>query len=170
METDVNKNIDFELWAALFQTRDTMARCRERELREGGTGISGIQASVLWIVKNIPGPPTPAEISRWVFREPHTLSMLLKQMEKQGLVKKVKDLERRNLVRVVVTEKGEEAYRQSRENAKVIDEIISCLSQEEKANLLAYLEKLRSKALERLGRRELHLPYDDLGASGIVSP
>ncbi len=169
MESNVDKDINFELWTALFQTRDTMARCRERELREGGPGISGIQASVLWIVKNIPGPPTPAEISRWVFREPHTVSMLLKQMEKQGLVKKVRDLERKNLVRVVVTDEGEEAYRRSRESAKVIDEIISCLSQEEKANLLAYLERLRSKALEKLGGRMLHLPYEDPGASRTVS-
>jgi len=170
METNVHSDIDFEIWSALFQTRDTMARCREREMRESGTGISGIQAAVLWIVKNIPGPPTPAEISRWVFREPHTVSMLLTHMEKQGLVTKVKDLERRNLVRVVVTAKGEEAYQRSRENAKVIDEIISCLSQEDKANLLAYLERLRSKALEKLGGRTLHLLHSEPDASQIVSP
>jgi len=29
METDVDKNVDFELWAALSQNRDKMARCRE---------------------------------------------------------------------------------------------------------------------------------------------
>lgn len=39
------------------------------------------------------------------------MSGLLDRMEKQGLVRKVNDLERKNPIRVAVTEKGEEAYR-----------------------------------------------------------
>ena len=159
MENRTDRNRKFELWAAMHQARDTMARCRERELRKSGAGISGIQAAVLWIVKNIDGPATPSEISRWVFREPHTVSTLLTQMEKRGLITKTKDLERRNLVRIEVTEKGEELYRRSRDTAGVIDKIISCLSQEESDSFLACLKKLRGEALEELGGRRLRLPY-----------
>jgi len=148
---------NFEIWAAMHQARDTMARCREREIKPAG--ISGIQAAVLWIVKNTTAPSTPAEISRWMFREPHTVSSLLKQMEKHGLVRKVRDLDRKNLVRIEVTEKGEAAYHQSRANARVIDDIFSCLSDEEVETLLSYLKKLRGKALEKLGGRKLLLPF-----------
>jgi len=70
-------------------------------------------------------------------------------MEKQGLVRKVKNLGRKNLIRVVITEKGEEVYQRSRE-MKVIRTTLSCLSPEERNNLRSYLEALRDKALEEL--------------------
>ena len=150
------EGLNFEVWAAMHQARDTMARCREMEVRP--TGLTGTQAAVMWIVKNTTAPPTPAEISRWIFREPHTVSTLLKQMEKQGLVRKIKDLDRKNLVRIEVTKKGEEAFRKSRDGAKAVDDILNCLSDEEAKHLLEYLKMLRSKALEKLGGRKLTLP------------
>lgn len=147
----------FELWAALIQAHDTMLRARQNELKD--RNITMMQASVLFIAKSIDAPPTPAEISRWIFREPHTVSVLLTQMEKQGLVRKVKDLDRKNLVRIEITEKGEEAYRRSREDATVIGEIFSCLASEEAEQLQTYLECLRDNALKKLGGRKLSLPY-----------
>ena len=151
--SDVDK--DYELWVLFHQTCDAMARAREAELRE--SGISRIKAAALFVIKTLKVPATPAEISRWLFREPHTVSGLLDRMQKQGLVRKVKDLERKNLVRVVITEKGEEVYQQSRE-MKVIRKILSCLSTKERDNVKPCLEALRNKALEevRVGHR---LPF-----------
>jgi len=148
MKTNVATDRDYELWVLLHQACDAMARARENELIP--VGISRMQAAVLFIVKAIEGPATPAEISRWLFREPHTVSGLLERMEKQGLVRKVKDLERKNLIRVLFTETGEEAYQRSRE-MKVIRKILSCLSPKERDNLRAYVETLRNKALGELG-------------------
>ena len=136
----------YELWVLLHQACDATARARENELRP--VGISGMQAAVLFIVKTLE-MPTPAEISRRLFREPHTVSGLVNRMERQGLVRKVKDLERKNLIRVAITEKGEEAYQQSRE-MKVIHKLLSSLSQEEQENLRAYLGTLRNRALVEL--------------------
>jgi len=129
----------------MSQACDATRRARENEVRE--FGISMMQAGVLFIVKAIGERATPAEISRWLFREPHTVSGLLDRMEKQGLVRKVKNLGRKNLIRVVITEKGEEVYQRSRE-MKVIRTTLSCLSPEERNNLRSYLEALRDKALE----------------------
>jgi len=57
-----------------------------------------------------------------------------------------------------LTEKGEEAYQQSRE-MKVISEILSCLTRKKKENLRAYLEALRNKAVGEIGvRRQLPFP------------
>jgi len=50
-----------------------------------------------------------------------------------GLVRKVKDLNRKNRIQVVLTEKGEEAYRRSRE-MKAVGNIMSSLSGKEKKN------------------------------------
>ena len=85
--SDVDK--DYELWVLFHQTCDAMARARVAELRE--SGISRIQAAALFVIKTLKVPATPAEISRWLFREPHTVSGLLDRMQKQGLVRKVKD-------------------------------------------------------------------------------
>ena len=49
-------------------------------------------------------------------------------------MRKVKDLNRKNLIKVVLTEKGEEAYRWSRE-MKTVRNIMSSLSDKEKKNL-----------------------------------
>jgi DNA-binding MarR family transcriptional regulator len=45
-------------------------------------------------------------------REPHTITKLLHRMEKVGLVTKTNDLEKKNMVGVSITEKGQQAYEQ----------------------------------------------------------
>ena len=45
---------------------------------------------------------TPAEISRRLLRESHSISQILNRMENKGLVRWVKDLERKNLVRLIL--------------------------------------------------------------------
>ena len=155
METNASTDRDCELWMLLQQACDSTRRARGNELRE--FGISMMQAAVLFIVKSIEGPATPAEISRWLFREPHTVSGLLERMEKQGLVRRVKDLERKNMIRVEITEKGEEAYQGSRE-LKVIRTILSSLSPEERDTIRPYLEALRNTALRELGVKH-RLPF-----------
>jgi len=148
MEADVDSDRDFKLWVLLRQTCYAMIRARENELRQ--IGISSRQAAVLSIVKTVTVPATPAEISRWLFRQPHTVSGLLNRMEKQGLMRKVKDLERKNMIRIVLTEKGEQAYQRSR-GVKVTDKILSCLSPKKRDSLRTYLKALRNKALEEIG-------------------
>ena len=154
-KTSTASEQDFELWVLLHQTSDAMTRAREKELRKAG--ISKIEAGVLFALKHITTPATPAAISRWLFREPHTTSELLSRMQKKDLVRKAKDLERKNQVRVVMTEKGEEAYRQSRE-IEVIPRMLSRLSPAERNKLRTYLGKLRDKALDELGV-EYQLPF-----------
>ena len=157
MKNNVALAQDCELWMLLHQTCDAIIKARENALRKQ-VGISRMQASVLFIVKAVDGPATPAEISRWLFREPHSVSGLLNRMEKDGLVKKVKDLERKNMIRVAITEKGEKAYHQSGE-VTVVPEILSCLSQKKRENLRAYLETLRNRALEELREEHPRLPF-----------
>jgi len=155
METNVATDGDFKLWVLLRQTCHAIITASGNELRQ--IGISSRQAAVLSIVKAITVPATPAEISRWLFRQPHTVSGLLNRMEKQGLVRKVNDLERKNMIRIVLTEKGEQAYQRSR-GVKAIDKILSCLSPEERDSLRTYLETLRNKALGEIGNR-YQLPF-----------
>ena len=113
---------DFELYVLLTQTHDTIIRLREKELRKAK--ISQIQAAVLYIIQNNKGPVTPAVLSKWLLRKPHSVSALLKGMEKQGLVRKTRDLDKKNLFGVIV---GKALY----EGAIDLKEAISiCLRRE----------------------------------------
>ena len=145
METNPTRDPDYELWGLLNQASHAMERARGDELRP--FGLSMMHAGVLYIVKVSKDPVTPAHISRVLFREPHTVAALLNRMEKQGLLRRTKDLKRKNAIRVTLTERGEEAYRQSSER-KPIRRVMSHLSPKECDSLKAPLETIRDKAIE----------------------
>jgi MarR family transcriptional regulator, organic hydroperoxide resistance regulator len=155
MGTKTSRQKEGQLWTLLNRTHHAMWRAREKEL--AGMDISMIQSGVLFVVSNIDEPVTPAMLSRYLYREPHTISGLLSRMEKQGLVKRVRDLKRKNQVRVELTQKGKKAYEQQ-SKAGVVNKIVTNLSPEERANLSVYLEKLRTSALTEL-RAQSPLPY-----------
>lgn len=148
MENFLSEDRDYNLWVLIRQTRDAIMKAREKELAQAG--ISSIQAAVLFTMQAIGEAATPAEISRRLVREPHSVSGLLSRMQKQGLIKKVKDLPRKNMVRVTMTEKGLAAYRISKERASM-HTIMSILSEIDKKELWDKLEKLRDKALKLAG-------------------
>ena len=127
---------DYRIWAKLSQARDTTFRVRERELNR--SGISTIEARVLAVIEAMNVPSTPSELARWMIREPHTISKVLIRMEKEGLIKKTKDLERKNLVRISMTKKGQQAYKQSIK-AKSLHRIFSTLSEEQRISCVRIL-------------------------------
>jgi len=138
---------DYNLWVLLHQTTDAALRARQKELDQ--FDISVIEAAVLVVIQAIGEKATPAEISRRIFREPHSVSALLNRMEKRGLLKKTQDLDRKNMVRVSITEKGRQAYDKSTRR-KSIYKIMSSLSESERQQLTSCLEKLRNKAFKEL--------------------
>jgi DNA-binding MarR family transcriptional regulator len=74
-------------------------------------------------------------------------------MEKAGLLVKVKDLPKRNWIRITLTEKGQKAYEQSLKR-KSIHQIMGCLSKEEYEQLTSILIKLRNKATKVLDYKQ----------------
>lgn len=122
-----------------------MFKARQKELSQ--YGISAMEAAALFIIQAIGNKPTPAEISRWIFREHHTVTALLSRMEKKGLITKVKDPDRKNTWRVGLTEKGQNAYRQSVKRES-IHAAMSPLSQNERQQFESYLKKVRDQAFK----------------------
>ena len=140
---------DYELWVLLNQARHIIYRAREYELSH--SGISAAQAEVLTTIEAIDheAAATPAEISRRLLQRAHSISTIINRMEKKGLIVKVKDLERRNMVRVVITQKGYAAYYESFKRNMVCD-IMDCLTKDECKALRSGLRRLRDGALEKL--------------------
>jgi len=151
-----NSNQYYELWVLLQQASDAMFEARENELRE--YGITAMQAAVLYIVKAIGDEATPAQVSRWILRKPHSVSGILQRMEKAGLVKKTKDLTRRNLIRVTMTDKGRQALSQSMKR-KSFQRILSSLSENERQQLRAQLRTVRNKGLKEIGMDPRKMPF-----------
>jgi MarR family transcriptional regulator, organic hydroperoxide resistance regulator len=148
---------DQDLWLLLTHTRYAIFRAREKELQR--YGVSPEQVSLLFVVQALGNKATPAALSRHLIRQPHTVSALVDRMARRGLVKKVKDLDRKNLVRVVMTEKGQKTYDISTKRGP-IHRIMNSLSGDEKVIFKEMLERLLSKA-----RKEIGLDRDDLPAS-----
>jgi DNA-binding MarR family transcriptional regulator len=153
-EIEVNENE--LLWGRLFLAAKVVERAREIELSR--VNISLIQAMVLYALKLSPEPLTPSRLARMLCREPHSMSALIDRMEKQGLVEKKHDLSRKNLVRVVVTPKGEEAFRRQR-SVNTVANLTSTLTKEERQALGTCVDKLRVKATELI-RKMTPTPYD----------
>jgi len=148
MSKDVLKDKDHHLCTLLWQTRDAMYKSRQNELRKFGVTIS--EAAVLFFVSILGPKVTPMKISQWLFREPQSVSELINRMYKKGLVKKTKDLKKKNMVRVSLTEKGEGIYKNTVKTRFVIKDILSCLSDYEKEQLRGLLYKVRNCAVEDL--------------------
>ena len=156
MQPFASSDPKYQLWALLAQTRRALLNVRQRELKP--YGISAKKSALIRAVETMTDrTATPAEISRWLFREPHTVSELVTRMERQGLVSRTKDPGSKKLVRVSITEKGHEFCNQSK-NLGSIRRILSCLSEEEQQQLRSYLFRLRDEAMKELGIK-YKLPY-----------
>ena len=136
---------DYELWLLLRRAGQAVKRNRDRELSQ--YGLSSVQAGVLVVVEELGDKAIPAEISRHVLREAHSVSSLLTRMETQGLVKKVRDLDKANLVRISLTDRGRQALRQSGKRES-IRRVMSVLSEKERHALMSSLKKIRDEAIK----------------------
>jgi MarR family multiple antibiotic resistance transcriptional regulator len=124
----VSNDDDYELWRLLNITREEISIAREKEL--GEYGITTRQVAVLHAILIIGENATPAEISRFLRREPNTISVILNRMADKGLIKQSKDLPKRNMIRINMTPKGKEAF-QLACNRRSIHRIFANLSDEE---------------------------------------
>jgi len=141
----------YDLWILLTQTRDAIHQIRRKELSLYSVPIR--QAYVLYIIKLIGNSATPAEISRYLFREPHSVSEILTRMETDGLLRKVKDLDKKNLTRIVLTDEGQRIYEQTKQRRR-LNRVFSALSSEQKQQLYQLLWKTRDQALKELGAKK----------------
>ena len=152
MDQELTGDLNLRLFVLVHQVRDAILKARENEVYPHG--ISAIQAAVLDIIRLMGNRATPGELSRWLFRKPHSVSGILDRMEARGLIRRVRDLERKNLVRLELTEAGERIFRQAHPKAS-LNRIFATFTEEERLLPAALLKRLRRSAL-----REINLRYD----------
>ena len=106
-----------------------------------------VEARALFVIQAIEDKATAAKISRWMLRRHHTVSALLKRMERKGLIMKTKDPDRKNTWVISITEKGQNAYQKSNIRES-LHEIMSVLSEEEHEQIESSMKKLRDQAIK----------------------
>lgn len=148
MENHVFPDPDYSQWRLLAQTRIAMSLARWKEMKK--YKLSSLHTVVIFLITALDRKATPTEISHHLLVQPHTVSSILNTMEKKGLVVRIKDLPRKNQVRVSLTDKGRKAY-QYGVKKESIHKVMSCLSEEENKQLRAILLKLRRASLKEAG-------------------
>lgn len=148
----------FNAWAMLRRTADIIARARHKELTRYGITIR--QASALHLIQMLGEQATPAEIARAELRQPHTVSAILQTMESQGLIQRQKDLARRNQVRAELTDKGRQAYEDSKKRES-IRSIMTCLDDDDLASLQRVLGKISETAKQELKRYSIEEEFGE---------
>jgi DNA-binding MarR family transcriptional regulator len=120
-----------------------MNRARQKELLP--YHISPRQATILFILSNLGHKATLVELSKNTDRQINTLSQQITRMEKNGLVRKVRETPKSALISFELTEKGRNTWKNSTK-ASSVETIMSVLTEEERRQLIALLGKLVTSA------------------------
>ena len=137
-------------WQMLTRTSRAMGKARQKEVVE--LGISADALAVISAVVQLEQQAIPAEIARQLILEPHSVSQLLTRLEKDEIVRRERDLDFKNRVRIELTKHGKEIYRKSQKR-RSIKKVMSVLTAEERDQLWYLLARLRGAALKYNGTK-----------------
>jgi len=140
-----------DVYVLFLQTADAVTRYTETELLKAG--ISYTHYSVLVLLDNTPVPLTPTELSKWMFRSKNSMTTVIDHMERDGLVRRVRDDRDRRSVRVVATEAGKELFDRVRQPSReLVYGIMSCYDEDKLDHFAEFLRVLRENVLQKLAR------------------
>lgn len=140
-----------KVWVLLYQTPNLLMKCTDKVLSE--TGLSLQQYITLMIMECIKAPTTISELARHLDRNANSVSMITDRMEKNGLVRRVRDLPDRRSLRLELTEKGREKLAEATKPGwELIERVTSSFTEEERSEFVHLMEKLRKEAFEELGK------------------
>jgi DNA-binding MarR family transcriptional regulator len=144
----ISDEMKYRLWILLNQASCALTRQRDIELKKYGFSVE--ESGILHVIQIAGGNATPAKIARYIIRKPNSVSRIVSRMEKKGLVRKSNDSKLKNQVRITLTDKGYQAYKNSTKKRSII-KVMSCLPEETQQRLFTDLMKLRDKALKDIG-------------------
>ncbi len=142
------RQTDFVVWRYLDHTRYMIFRSREKELAQ--VGLSPEQAFVLDVLHAAGGSTTINRIVQVTQRQHNSISTLITRMARQGLVKKTRTRRDKRAYRIVLTKKGGALFDTIPRDSIV--SAFSCLSEDEKRQLLLCLERLLASAYQSTGQ------------------
>jgi MarR family 2-MHQ and catechol resistance regulon transcriptional repressor len=149
-------------WLLIHQTSRLLVKSENAALAK--IGLTRPKQGVLLAMKNGPSPLTVTNIAQWIDRNPNGISTLVDRMERDGLIRRVRDMPDRREVRLVLTQKGEESFKKgSRLFQKLFRDIFREFSEEELVTLSTIMTRVRRRTFDLLepGRPEEELQVLD---------
>lgn len=137
---------DYAIWGKITEVYDLICKARSVELRK--LGLTAEQSKILRVLMVENGTSTINEISDMTLKRHNTISLIVKRMEKAGLVKREK-IPSSNRYQINITEKGIGLFKTMPLTS--IDMIFSSLTPEEKKVFVSILEKLDKRTRYVLG-------------------
>jgi len=128
----------------LRQTSNVIAKIRDRDILS--LGVSADVLAVLFAIARLGDEARPARLARDLLLESHSVSEQLARMQKEGLIRKIKDKSR---VRIVLTEKGYNTYT-TQPRRITTRKMVTVISADERRLLWDLLARLRDSALDSL--------------------
>ena len=134
---------NFDLWTLIGRLNHTIVQLRQKELSPYQIPVR--QLYVLRTIRALGANATLSEVARQVERETHVISKQAIRMEKDGLIKRIKNTPKSNLLKLELTEKGLEMAQMSVES-KSLKTLFSTLSGEERRQFESILKKILTRA------------------------
>jgi len=144
---EIQNTLNFGLWLLFSRTHQLMHKTRQKEFEK--YGIWGRCAAVLEMTARLKDGATQAALVNETYFERNTISEQLSRMEKKGAIKRIRDLGRKNAIRIEMTEEGKKIY-QNTLNRESINSVFSVLTEEEKLEMWRLLTKVREKLISDL--------------------
>jgi DNA-binding MarR family transcriptional regulator len=137
--------------------QNTIHKIIRKELKK--IGLTPEQGAALIGIYALGNNTTAAELSRFSLREPPSTTIILKRLEKQGLISKNGDAHRKNISRISLTEKGIKYYRKALK-IHALDRVFNKLSKEKRMKLWSLLDEFKKQAFKELNiDQKAHAKY-----------
>lgn len=106
------------------------------------------------------------ELAEKLFVKPSTITVMINRMEAVGYVKREADIEDKRITRIIITEKGKEAFVKVEEIRKELErEALRDITEEEKAELKRLLLKIKGN-LHKEGLENDELDFHKINMRG----
>lgn len=136
-------------WLLIHQSHNLMTRSENTIFAK--MGLTTRKHSVLLAIKNLKSPVTVTDVSHWLDRNSNGISMLVDRMVNDGLISRMRDMPDHRAVRLVITRKGENCFKDAnRLTRQFFQDIFSEVSEEDLRKTSNILEKVRGRALDFL--------------------
>jgi DNA-binding MarR family transcriptional regulator len=134
---------NFDIWTLIGRVNHNIVSLRQKELSKYHIPVR--QLYVLRTVRALGSNATLSEVARQVEREDHVISKQAVRMEEDGLVRRIKNTNKSNVLKLELTDKGLEMAKMSVES-KSLAKLFSSLSSEERSQIELILKKILVQA------------------------
>jgi DNA-binding MarR family transcriptional regulator len=139
MKNQTSSKSNFDLWLLSGLVNHSILAVRKKELKPHH--LSTQYLHILRTALDLGSQATLLEVARQVARKSHVVSRQTIDLEKAGLIRRVKYSSNSKRLRIELTDKGLDLVDLGRQS-KSIDLIFSCLSEEELQQMKSILNKI----------------------------